>query len=117
MAAVIARAQPMRPCLDCGALGRGTRCARHERARQRVKVERHGSAARRGYDRTWRTRARAAVAQHIETYGYLCPGYQRASHPSQDLTADHREPLARGGTGDVIDVLCRACNASKGARA
>jgi hypothetical protein len=55
------------------------------------------------------------VELHVATYGWVCLGWKRAPHPSLDLTGDHRDALARGGDGEVIDVLCRSCNASKGA--
>jgi 5-methylcytosine-specific restriction endonuclease McrA len=36
---------------------------------------------------------------------------------TEDLTADHRRPVSRGGTAaDGLTTLCRRCNASKGRR-
>lgn len=101
----------LRACIDCGTPSRGRRCARHERVRERKR----GSAAARGYGRSWREAAADAVRTHVELYGWTCPGFNRQAHASTDLTADHVDPLALGGTGDVIAVMCRSCNASKGA--
>lgn len=47
----------------------------------------------------------------VETYGGVC-AYCGAAGP---LEADHRIPLARGGTNDIANILpaCRSCNARK----
>jgi 5-methylcytosine-specific restriction endonuclease McrA len=55
------------------------------------------------------------VREHVELYGNVCFGYNRVAHHAMDLTADHVEPIARGGRGDVIEILCRSCNSAKGA--
>jgi hypothetical protein len=40
--------------------------------------------------------------------------WQRAPHPSRNLTADHRLPVAAGGhESGPLDVLCRSCNGRK----
>lgn len=94
----------MRRCLDCPALiSAGSRCAVHRSARKRV---RNGE----------RDRVAAAVAAHVAVHGLVCPGYGRAEHPSSDLTGDHVVALSKGGAGGEIKVLCRSCNARKGAR-
>jgi hypothetical protein len=58
---------------------------------------------------------RAVVAAHIAQHGNTCPGFDRAAHPSNDLTADHLVPRSRGGIGGPLRVLCRSCNARRGA--
>lgn len=90
----------------------GTRCATHKR----VIGRRRGTSAQRGYDAAWTRIARAAVRAYVELYGWVCPGWQRAPHPSTDLTADHVDALARGGASvaENIGVLCRSCNGAKG---
>lgn len=41
----------------------------------------------------------------------------REPHPSTDLTADHIEPQALGGSAaGPIRVLCRSCNAARGVK-
>jgi hypothetical protein len=47
--------------------------------------------------------------------GFACAICQS---PSQDLSIDHIQALANGGTNDVenLQLLCRSCNSSKGAR-
>ena len=61
---------------------------------------------------------RAAVAAHVAEHGHVCPGWGRPPHDALDLTADHvtarSNPAGPGETGDLA-VLCRSCNARKGA--
>ncbi len=95
----------LRPCLDCGRLTRGTRCAEHVKARER----RRGTPTQRGYDATWRRLRGSAIAYH--------PWCERCG-ATTDLTGDHIVPLVRGGMNspDNIRVLCRSCNSRRGAR-
>ena len=92
----------LRPCLDCGVPTTRARCPRHTPAK-------HG--------RTWaeRKRRRDTVAAHIAQHGNICPGYQRGPHPSDDLTADHLLPRSTHGDKGPLGVLCRSCNAHRGA--
>lgn len=63
-----------------------------------------------------RERARRAevVAAHVLTHGWVCPGYERPSHESHDLTAAHSTAVALGGGSSALSVLCRSCNARQG---
>jgi DNA primase len=90
-----------RPCLDCGVLAEGSRCATHERARQRAR-----NAQRPWYAGDWRRIAKEAIAAH--PYCARCRTRGTAANP---LTVDHVEPrsLAAG-----VQVLCLSCNAKKG---
>jgi len=103
----------MRPCLACGTPTPHSRCepcaaaraADLERRRQRP------STSRRGYGTRWQRLSRRARV--------LQPWCSRCG-TTVDLTADHVDALAAGGTrtprvdDGSIDVLCRRCNASKG---
>lgn len=92
-----------RRCLDCPAvIPKGSRCGPCHKA-YRAKWD--------GGD--WERIARAAVAAHVEAFGYWCPGWRVDPHASTDLTADHLWPgsLSRG-----VLVMCRACNGRKGSR-
>jgi 5-methylcytosine-specific restriction protein A len=63
-----------------------------------------------------RQRRQDLVAEHVRLKGWVCPGWNRPAHPSTDLTADHVIPQAAGAAADsAIRVLCRSCNASRGA--
>lgn len=68
---------------------------------------------------TWahKSTAKRIVAQHVATYGWVCPGWTHDPHPCTDLTADHIVPLARGGTNNPSNyrVMCRPGNSSRGA--
>jgi hypothetical protein len=64
--------------------------------------------------RTERARRKATVDAWVQRHGPLCPGYDVAAHPSEDLTSDHVIPVAAGGREDgPLTVLCRACNTRK----
>lgn len=105
-----------RPCLVCGTLTRNpSRCDTHQAQWQQQQDRARGSAHQRGYDQAWRTTAARAVAQHRAQWGDWCPGWKIEPHPSKDLTADHIQPKALGGTDspDNIAVLCRSCNSRK----
>lgn len=91
----------MRACLVCGTPSNGSRCPRHARA---------------GYTNRERLRRAEVVTLHVALNGWTCPGWGVEPHPSRDLTADHVEAVAAGGAEDgPLRVLCRACNARKGA--
>jgi 5-methylcytosine-specific restriction protein A len=88
------------------------RCnARQERGRRRTtptKVARTHQVAQ---------YRRATVAAWRAQHGDWCPGYQRDGHAASDLCADDPIPIARGGDPmQPLQILCNACNASKGAR-
>lgn len=79
--------------------------------------------SRNGRHSDWRARA-AAVAAYRSGHGDLCPGWGRAAHLADPpggrnpLSADHVIPTSLGGPqypGDY-QILCRGCNARKGAR-
>ena len=83
-----------RRCLDCGQRARGTRCPRCEASRR-------GTTTERGYGHAHRQRARAAVT--AQPWCSTCGS-------TDDLTADHLAPLARGGHPlGPLRVLCRSC--------
>lgn len=95
---------PLKVCLapGCNALTPAPRCPAHTR-HNRSPVE-----ARRRAE---------VVAVWVASHGYVCPGWGRGPHPSDDLTADHITPVARGGREDgPLRVLCRSCNGRKADR-
>jgi 5-methylcytosine-specific restriction enzyme A len=86
-----------------------TRCVVCELRRQRKRPRE--SASQRGYDYRWRKLSERA--RRLQPWCSWCGA-------TDDLTTDHRVPLAAGGTrrptlADVL-VLCRPCNSRKGAR-
>lgn len=67
-----------------------------------------------GYGRREADRRADTVRAWVERNGWVCPGWRRDSHESQELTADHVDPLALGGpqSGELA-VLCKTCNSAK----
>ncbi|MGH3381866.1 MAG: HNH endonuclease [Actinoallomurus sp.] len=74
-----------------------------------------GSAHQRGYTAAWQRTAATAVARHRALHGDWCPGWVVPAHHATDLTGDHIDAKANGGSDDLanVGVLCRACNARK----
>lgn len=104
-----------RPCIVTGCphyTTAGSRCAAHRRQAERAKQ------ARRPVTSAERARRARAVAEHVRTRGWWCPGWRdQPPHTSSDLTADHVWPVAAGGpeAGPLV-VRCRRCNSARGAR-
>ena len=57
-----------------------------------------------------RARRKAVVDAWVAANGWVCPGWHRNRHPSDDLTAAHAHAVSRGGSAGPISVLCRSCN-------
>jgi 5-methylcytosine-specific restriction protein A len=85
------------------------RCRECLREYERQKQQRRGSTAQRGYDRAWQELRKVQLAR--QPYCAQCGA-------TSDLTADHVEPLARGGRSELpnLQTLCRRCNGSKSGR-
>lgn len=97
----------LRPCVVCGELSTGSRCAEHP-----APSERKLSAHRRGYDAAWFRLS--AKARRLQPFCSDCGA-------TEDLTTDHTpEAWARKVRGLPIrladvDVVCRRCNSRRGA--
>lgn len=99
-----------RPCFEDGcpniAVYRG-RCREHAAEVER----RHAQGPTKMDARRTRRRRAAVVAEWRQRHGDWCPGYGVPPHPATDLTAQHGDALVEGGdAGQVLTVLCRACN-------
>jgi 5-methylcytosine-specific restriction protein A len=106
---------PLKPCLDCGQTCRGPRCPQCRSAKARAVRALDGpgpSTTAIGYDAAWRrlslrARREQPWCSHCGT--------------SDDLTLDHSPEAwvahieGRTITPDMVQVLCRSCNARKGA--
>jgi len=84
-------------CLDAGCevlfTGAGSYCGPHKRARKRI----------RNADRP--------IARAVVAASPVCAW----CGATEDLTADHVDPLAGGGTNEgERQTLCRVCNSAKG---
>ena len=95
----------MRICAEpgCPAVVQSGRCPAH----RRYSPTTQRSAAE-------RKRRSKAVAEWVSANGWICPGWDRPPHPSHDLTAAHRIPVAGGGADSPLACLCRACNSRQG---
>ena len=95
----------MRICAEpgCPAVVQSGRCPAH----RRYSPTTQRSAAE-------RKRRSKAVAEWVSANGWICPGWDRPPHPSHDLTAAHRIPVAGGGADSPLTCLCRACNSRQG---
>lgn len=100
-----------RPCLQCGEPSAATRCPDCATAEDVRTDNRRGTPTARGYDSRW---ARlSARARRLQPWCSTCGS-------GEDLTADHLHALAAGGrrrglTLADVQVLCRGCNARRGA--
>ena len=66
------------------------------------------STTARGYGPVHAATSRRLRAEHVERFGWWCPGLDSVPvHPSTDLTADHLVP---GDSSRGYQVLCRSCN-------
>ena len=98
----------MRPCVDCGELTEGTRCAEHTEPHHGPKP----SAQARGYDAAWRKLSERARV--LQPFCSDCGA-------TEDLQTDHTpEAWARREAGkrlrlQDVDVLCGPCNRARGA--
>ncbi|MEV6555885.1 hypothetical protein AB0M22_09225 [Nocardia sp. NPDC051756] len=100
---------------ECPAIQAEPRCPKHRTERDRHYRTTTPTKATRTHAE--RQRRAAAVADHKRKHGNWCPGWQRPAHPATDLTADHVDAIANSGRPDgPLQVLCRACNSSKGDR-
>lgn len=109
--------RPASPCAGPGAgrrcpsrsLARGTRCAGCERAFQQIRNEARGH-----YAGDWQSISRRVRSAWVAVHGPLCPGWGRPPHwvNEEALTTDH----VTARSASELAVLCRSCNARKGAR-
>ena len=103
--------RPKSPCPVCRRVG----CDNpdHKRVvdyRARMEAER----IRRPYSYAERKRRGDTVRAWVEVHGYVCP---ICGKETADLTADHIVPYAKTGDENTpLQVMCRSCNAKKGAR-
>jgi 5-methylcytosine-specific restriction endonuclease McrA len=101
----------LRPCLQCGEPSPTTRCPACSSAEDVRTDQRRGTPSARGYD--WRWAKLSARARRLQPWCTACGA-------TQDLTCDHLVALAAGGRRSGltlldVQVLCRRCNAKRGA--
>jgi 5-methylcytosine-specific restriction endonuclease McrA len=95
------------PCLDCGALTKGSRCSQCQTRR----AAERGTTTERGYGADHQRRAKAVIA--AQRWCSIC-GHGGSADNS--LTADHVTPVSRGGANGLLRTLCRTCNSRRGNR-
>lgn len=103
----------LKSCIDCGELCQGARCTdcRPATDRQYVRAPKTSSTAR-GYDQQWRRLSERARR--------LQPWCSDCGSP-EDLTGEHTATAWQRKAAGLpirlqdVDVLCRGCNAARGA--
>jgi hypothetical protein len=103
---------PLRPCLTCGALSRGSRCPTHTREVQAIRDAKRGTTNERGLGAEHQRQRRAL----IDAAGPImnCPRCDRPITAKNPLTGEHGVARAHGGT-ELTGLICRSCNSSLGA--
>lgn len=101
---------PMRPCLDCGKPGRGSRCERDRLAHDNARYALRGTRQQRGLGAE-HERQRAEQLRRVP----YCEHCGHTGDEANPLTAEHGVARARGGKV-VTRTLCRSDNSSRGAR-
>ena len=100
-----------RPCLDCGQLTSGSRCADCRLTTDNRRYQRRGTRQARGYDTPWER----LVAQAIDAHPWCTDcgiDREQATGTSNPLTGDHlRWPAT---SLEDVEVVCRRCNSIRG---
>lgn len=102
---------PLRPCLDCGALSKGSRCPTHDAAIKRRRDQRRPSTTERGLGAEHRRQVKALLAETGPLTN--CPNCGRPITPKNPITGEHGVARAHGGT-EVTGLICRICNSTAG---
>lgn len=107
----------------CNALVAAGRCAKHAARGQKEYDARRGSAARRGYDATWRKfvtwfRGGGGLDPQTADFASAIVARNRCAKcgTAQRLEFDHVQPLRLGGARldpNNIQPLCASCHARK----
>lgn len=106
----------MKLCTICGLVtSGGSRCSEHPRLSNR---SRHNTLYS---TREWTRLSARLIRAHVGRFGWVCPGDgpEHPSHPTRDLTLDHKLTLSAGGAPldpANLRVLCRSRNSELGAR-
>lgn len=87
---------------SCPELTNGTRCVKHERARDKAR----GTRQERGYDKAFE-RAKRDPAYVTAAHCTNCGQPFTDTNPK---TAGHSTAIRDGGTGSTIEPHCRRCN-------
>jgi hypothetical protein len=105
-----ANEQCRRPCIPI-ARGLCEPCLKAYRAQH--DRNRIGKRDRTHYQGQWPKIRRETLRRHIAVYGYVCPTCHTADPETNPLTVDHIRPRS---LEEGVGVLCRVCNARKGAK-
>jgi 5-methylcytosine-specific restriction protein A len=95
----------LRPCLSCGTVTKGSRCAKCQSERNRGR----GSAHARGYTRRW-----TGLSRRYRRFVPYCElRYEGCQRVAVDV--DHTVPLRAGGRSVWANctAVCRPCHARK----
>ena len=109
---------PKHPCTwpGCKELVKdGSRCEKHKRQQQREIDQRRGSAAKRGYDATWRPGRAAYLVDH--RFCVICDraGIVEPATEVDHIKPHHGDPELMWNT-DNWQALCKRCHSKKTAK-
>lgn len=109
-----------RPCTypGCGVLTDGGRCDKHKREEQRSLDHRRGSAAARGYGRTWQKASKAFLRAHPLCQCPDCDEGRKRLRPSDvvDHIEPHRGDMALFWNRGNWQAMNKLCHDAKTAR-
>lgn len=81
---------PLRPCLDCSALSRGSRCPTHAAAKERARTAGRGTTVQRGYGPEHK-RLRAAWAPRVASGQVACGRCGQVIAPGEAWDLGHTD--------------------------
>lgn len=103
---------PMRPCLDCGRPGNGSRCPPCKQRSDNTRYAARGTTAQRGLSGD-----HARMSRHYKRTDAACVYCGQRGTEDNPITAGHIIARTKGGTNAPSNYQpeCRRCGSSKGA--
>jgi len=97
---------PLKPCIDCGTITNGTRCAACSSKKSKARDAERGTRHERGYDADYE----AAKRDPAFVAATHCARCRRPFTPANRKTAGHKLALRKDRTSKAIEPQCEDCN-------